>query len=70
MFVPMYVVGIQQQSQVQSSDETPVELGLETVTLGNVILPTGSLACDTQSHGSGVHQCTVALWQKPSGVVL
>lgn len=24
----------------------------------------------TQSHGSGVHQCAVALWQKPSGVVL
>lgn len=24
----------------------------------------------TQCHGSGVHQFTVALWQKPSGVVL
>lgn len=66
----MCVVGIQQQSRVQSSDEAPLELGLETMTLGNVIPPTGWLACDTQRHGSGVHQCTVALWQKPSGVVL
>ena len=70
MFVPMCVVGTQQQSRAKSSHEAPLELGLETMTLGNVIPPTGWLACDTQSHGSGVHQCTVALWQKPSGVVL
>lgn len=66
----MRAVGIQQQSRVQSSDEAPLELGPETMTLGNVIPPTGWFACGTQSHGSGVHQCTVALWQKPSGVVL
>lgn len=35
------VVGIQQQSRVQSSDEAPLELGPETMTLGNVIPPTG-----------------------------
>lgn len=39
LFVPMCAVGIQQQ--VQSSDEAPLELGPETMTLGNVIPPTG-----------------------------
>lgn len=41
MFVPVRVVGIQRQLQVQRSDEAPLELGPETMTLGNVIPPTG-----------------------------
>lgn len=41
MFVPMRVVDMQQQSRVQRSGEAPSELGPETMTLGNVIPPTG-----------------------------
>lgn len=61
MFVRMRVAGTQQQSHVRSSDEAPLELGLETMTLGNVVPPTGFLAFDTQSHRSGGHRCTVDL---------
>lgn len=57
-------------SKYRAQTKTPLKPGLDTMTLWNVIPPTGLFACDTQSHGSGVHQCTVALWQKPSGVVL
>lgn len=64
MYAPICTADKQQQ--IQSSDEAL----LEPVTLWNVILPTGLFACDTQSHGHRVHQCTVALWHKLGGIAL